>query len=167
MDIYLLRSTGEGKTELSSFDDALHAINIADYNLIALSSVIPSRSKIIHTDRYIRQGNVGDRLYVVLSRKSSSLKGTTIGAALGWYQFDDGSGIFVEHESTSNTIASLKQNLGKQVYDSVTDLCKRRRKLFEEKKLGMEMAIAKVKNDPTTVLVMATYFTHGWSEYER
>ena len=41
----LLSSTGIGRTKLTSFDNALLNSNIANYNLVKVSSILPARAK--------------------------------------------------------------------------------------------------------------------------
>jgi arginine decarboxylase len=85
MKIYLVAGIGEGKTEISAFDKALHDIGIANHNLIPLSSVIPPDTTIIRPDRLnLNNEGFGDRLYCVMSRHITTVIGESACAGIGW-----------------------------------------------------------------------------------
>jgi len=102
LTIAVRSAIGHGPTKLAAFDDALQSTNIANFNLILLSSVIPAGARIVTdsgptTSR--PSGAWGDRLYVVMAEKRSTLPGECVAAGIGWVQEPDtGRGLFVEHE---------------------------------------------------------------------
>ena len=104
MNIPLVTGVGVGSTLLSAFDDALLACGVLNYNLIPLSSVIPPASTVVPVPRYTSPADEhGHRLYVVKAEMRSDQAGTQIGAGIGWYQWGDGRGVFVEHETIGAT----------------------------------------------------------------
>ena len=97
MEIHIVWGKGEGRTEVSAFDKALAMAGIHNYNLIYLSSIIPSDSVIIESGKIggIAGAEVGNMLYVVISKNASTKKGSWISTGLGWVQAEEG-GIFIE-----------------------------------------------------------------------
>ena len=94
MKIEVVWGKSEGKTLASAFDRALMQAGIHNYNLIPLSSVIPSGAMVQEVGSYHSSGGVGDILYVVLSSFSSSKPSGQISAGLGWIQVDEGGLVF-------------------------------------------------------------------------
>lgn len=162
MIIYVTSGIGEGKTPLSAFDAALKDAGVHNFNLIILSSVIPPKSVIKLRKFKAKLEDWGSKLYVVKAEIRSRQSGMYIGAALGWYQMKDGKGVFVEHEEIGQTIEAVESNLKKEVQNSLHDLCRIRQLSIVEKKLKMKMCIAKVTDQPTSVLVIAVYKSEGW-----
>ena len=90
---------GEASTPLAAFDRALLDAGIGNYNLIALSSVIPAGARIVRVPGVEADATSwGDRLYVVLAEYRQVLTGGLACAGLGWLQEPTtGQGLFVEH----------------------------------------------------------------------
>ena len=162
MIIYVTSGIGEGKTPLSAFDAALKDAGVHNFNLIILSSVIPPKSVIKLRKFKAKSEDWGNKLYIVKAEIRSRQSGMYIGSALGWYQMKDGKGVFVEHEEIGQTIEAVESNLKKEVQNSLHDLCRIRQLSIVEKKLKMKMCIAKVTDQPTSVLVIAVYKSEGW-----
>ncbi len=95
--IRIVWGTGAAGTVKASFDDALHAANVHQYNLRELSSVIPAGVSFELCDTAPDLGATGNALDVVLARKTSR-PGTRAAAGLAWARTDDGAGIFYEAE---------------------------------------------------------------------
>ena len=97
LSIEITSGTGEGPTPLAAFDAALLAAGVANYNLICLSSVIPTAS-VVHRGRYVTPAHeYGHRLYVVMARQEATMAGSAAWAGLGWTQEQaTGRGLFVE-----------------------------------------------------------------------
>jgi len=163
MKIYLTTGTGFGKTTLSAFDVALKDAGVNNFNLIVLSSVIPIGSEIVYEKLPVRDEDWGYKLYVVKADMRSRDSGRFIGAALGWYQWGDGRGIFVEHEEIAETAESVRLNLEQELRDSVKDLCEDRGIEFDENKMGSKINIAQVKEQPACVLVVAAFKSEDWN----
>lgn len=162
MNIILTTGKGTGKTLLSAFDEALKDAGVFNYNLITLSSVIPPGVKIVKRKYQTPPEEYGHKLYIVKSDIRSQNIDYYIGAALGWYQLDNGQGVFVEHESEAKFLDVVKETLYKNVKDSLSDLCANRHYGFSEKKMGMVTSITKVTTQPTCALVIAAYEAEGW-----
>ena len=163
MNIYVTASVGKGHTPLSAFDNALLKAGVCNYNLITLSSVIPPHTEIQLVDKYhTPPEDWGHKLYVVKAEIRGESVGMYMGAALGWYQLEDGRGVFVEHETTDKTYDASESNLKALVAHSVHDLCKHRNIEFDEERMGMKMIIKQVESQPTCALVLAVYKSEGW-----
>lgn len=70
----------EGSTRLNAFDKAWLAAGIADINLMKISSIVPSNTRIIAVPR-ITPGAVIPTAYAAMS---SEVPGEVIAAAVGW-----------------------------------------------------------------------------------
>jgi arginine decarboxylase len=163
MKIKVVASIGHGQTTLSAFDNALKNAGIMNYNLLVLSSVIPPHSEVITNGAFASPADEwGHKLYVVKADMRSRESGKYIGSALGWYQLEDGRGVFVEHETDDKTYKAAESNLEASVTQSLKDLCKFRDIPFDEKKVNIRMSIAHVTTEPTCALVLAVYQSEGW-----
>ncbi|MBN2459146.1 pyruvoyl-dependent arginine decarboxylase [Candidatus Woesearchaeota archaeon] len=156
MKIIITLGIGDGPTELSAFDNALHQAGIANYNLIRLSSVIPAGSEII--DKKIDWNNkeYGHRLYLVYSECSASEPGKEAWAGLGWITEEKtGKGLLVEHHGPSE--AEVK----KQINDSL----KRMQEYRPDKygKISHKVVGIKCKGKPVCAIVAAVYKSEGWN----
>lgn len=164
MNIFITSGIGHGVTPLSAFDSALKDAGVHNYNLIILSSIIPPNS-IVHLNKYTAlQDEYGHRLYVVKAEMRSREVGKYIGAALGWYQLEDGRGIFVEYEGIDETEAGLEAMLRQQVKDSIIDLCNFRKFKIIESSIKMQLSMVQVKNSPACALVLAVYQSESWHD---
>lgn len=163
MNIYITTGVGYGKTPISAFDSALKEAGVMNFNLIVLSSVVPPGTKIIHKKMPVSSKEWGNKLYCVKAEMRSRQSGKYIGAALGWYQLENGQGVFVEHEETGETESSVELNLKQEVKNSIMDLCKNRKIVFNERKMHSKIKTAKVRELPASVIVVASYKSEGWS----
>jgi arginine decarboxylase len=163
MDILLTTGKGEGKTPIAAFDAALKDAGVYNYNLIYLSSVIPPKSRIKFEKPNENPKDWGNRLYVVKAEMRSRQSGKYIGAALGWTQWEDGRGIFVEHEETGETKEAVEANLKAEVEKSLSDMCKSRGIRIDKSKLHVKICTTKVTDLPASVIVIAVYKTEKWS----
>jgi len=163
MVIKVVKGTGEASTPLSAFDAALNDAGVCNYNLITLSSVIPPGTKVVKTDRYeTPDSHWGHKLYCVMAEERCNEAGKFIAAGVGWYQLDDGRGLFVEHHLIGDTRLAVESELLFRIKNSLMDLCRFRDIEFEKKRLKMEVSIDKVSNKPSSVLVIAVYEAQGW-----
>lgn len=162
MVIYVTSGIGEGKTPLSAFDAALKDAGVHNFNLIILSSVIPPKSVIKLRKFKAKSEDWGSKLYVVKAEIRSRQSGMYIGAALGWYQIEDGRGVFVEHEEIGETREAVESSLQQEVHNSLHDLCRIRQLPVVERKLKMKMCVTRVTDQPTSALVIAVYKSEGW-----
>ena len=162
MEIYITSGKGYGRTLLSAFDDALKDVGLNNFNLLYISSIIPKGSVVKLGKYQPKRSNYGDRLYVVKAEIRSRESGKFIGAALGWYQFVDGRGVFVEHTQIGETEEAVHLNLDLEVRKSLGDLCRNRNFPHCEEKMRTKMVLAKVEDSPTCVLVAAVYKVEKW-----
>ena len=75
--------TGTGPTEMASYDAALADANLHNYNLVAVSSVIPADTEVEEVDTAPDLGPAGERLTVVQARATCVGPGR-VSAGLGW-----------------------------------------------------------------------------------
>jgi arginine decarboxylase len=163
MELSVMTSVGEGTTLLSAFDAALQNAGVCNYNLIPLSSVIPPRAKVVKRPQYkTPPSEFGHKLYVVKAEIRSNELGKYIAAGIGWYQLEDRRGFFVEHEVMGETNVAVKSEIYQRIKNSLKDLCKHRKIKFNEKNVQSAVSIAKIKNKPTSALVLVVYKSEGW-----
>jgi arginine decarboxylase len=161
--IAVISSVGTGKTLLSAFDAALNNAGVSNYNLLVLSSVIPPNSVIKKIKKYTTPPDeFGHKLYVVRAEMRSNEAKKWLAAGVGWYQLEDGRGLFVEHELVAETRMAAKTDLELLITNSLHDLCHFRDIPFHSDKIHMQTSIAQVKDKPMCVLVIAVYQSEGW-----
>lgn len=164
MQIPLVAGVGYGSTLLSAFDDALRACGVLNYNLIPLSSVIPPGATVVPLERYTpSRDEHGHRLYVAKADMRSDQAGQHVGAGIGWYQWGDGRGVFVEHEAIDSTRAAVANEMDYRICQSLFDLCVARNVPFEMERLRSKRVYAEVGDRPTCGLVLAVFQSEGWS----
>jgi arginine decarboxylase len=155
MKISLNTGVGHGPTKLAAFDSALRQAGVANYNLLALSSILPAGSEIVESNDHIK-GQWGDRLYVVMAEERIDTPNAEAWAGIGWVQ-DPASkkGLFVEHHGASK--ASVK----KDIEDSLASLIAGR----PDEKFGpvhMRLQGVMCEREPVCALVIAAYQAEGW-----
>ncbi|MFI9509543.1 pyruvoyl-dependent arginine decarboxylase [Nocardia sp. NPDC052566] len=149
-------ATGAGPTAMSAFDAALRDLGVGDANLIRLSSVIPPRAVLEHTNRVRKPIAWGDRLYCVYAAQHASEPGETAAAGIGWVLRDDdsGAGLFVEHEAdTADEVEYL-------VRASLADMTGNRPEGFGPVRLSITEA--RSHGEPVCALVLAAYHSVPW-----
>jgi arginine decarboxylase len=87
--------TGTGPTELAAYDAALAAIDLHDYNLRHVSSIIPQAASVEVVDRLPDLGPAGGGITVV-EAKAVAAGPAQVAAALGWTRSPEGAGVFYE-----------------------------------------------------------------------
>lgn len=163
MEIKVVCGVGSGRTILSAFDSALKDAGVYNYNLITLSSIVPPGSKVVKIRRYKTPLNeYGHKLYVVKAEYRSEEVGKFIAAGIGWYQLEDGRGIFVEHEIKGETQIAVESEINLRIKNSLKDLAAFRRVKFKESKIKSVISLTQIKNHPTCVLALAVYQSQGW-----
>jgi arginine decarboxylase len=165
MQIAVVASVGHGSTLLSSFDDALRRCGVYNYNLIPLSSVIPPSTQIVEDAFSAPDDEFGHRLYVVKAESRSDEVGRVVAAGIGWYQWSDGRGVFVEHELVTSSCEEAKRGVTSLIHSSLRDLCFARNVPFDERRVGYRLSASEVVAGPTTALVLAVYRAEGWSTF--
>jgi arginine decarboxylase len=99
--IRIVWGTATAPTPTASYDAALAAANVHNYNLVSVSSVIPADGEIEEVGEAPDLGPAGERLTVVEGRKTVP-PGADVPAvaSLGWDREPDGPGIFYETSGT-------------------------------------------------------------------
>lgn len=162
MTINITTGQGYGKTTLSAFDAALKDAGVYNYNLIVLSSIIPTGSVVKTRVFQADPKEYGNRLYVVKADMRSRESGKYIGTALGWFQLPDGRGVFVEHEEIGETKEAVESNLTQEVKKSLSDLCRARNFRATEQDMNMKMSVMKVTDYAACSLVLAVFKSESW-----
>jgi arginine decarboxylase len=84
-----------GPTPTASYDAALSAANVHNFNLVTVSSVIPADAHLEAVGTAPDLGAVGDALTVVQGRATRD-PGDGGAAGIGWVRSESGRGIFYE-----------------------------------------------------------------------
>lgn len=107
MQVEVVWGAASGRTELGATDGALAAAGIEDYNLVELSSIVPSGATVVETETHERGHPRGTAVGVVLARAVGS-DGETPSAGLGWHLASEG-GVF--YEATAESSLDCRQIL--------------------------------------------------------
>lgn len=157
MKINVASDSGEGLTELAAFDSALSNLGLRDQNLIHLSSVIPSGSKVSLEKVDFNGKYQGDRVYCVYSEKRTNIKGVSVAAGLGWVvsKSEPHWGLFVEHtghteeEVTNRIKLSLSSMVEYRNDEAWGDI-------------NQEIAISTCVDKPVCAIAIAVYKRETW-----
>ena len=98
--IRVVWGTATGPTALASYDAALAEAGVHNYNLLALSSVIPAGPAIERVGTAPDLGPPGEALEVVQSAATAG-PGERAAAGIGWARSEGGPGIFYEVEGAA------------------------------------------------------------------
>ncbi len=157
MRIKITSAVGGGPTVLGAFDAALRNCGLENYNLIALSSVIPARAELERMPFVSSSSEYGHRLYVVMARHDTTTVGEEVWAGLGWTQErETGHGLFVElHGSSLREVGSA--------IDATLDSMKQARP-YDYGKNESEIVGISCESDPVCALAIAVYSSEGWDD---
>jgi len=92
--IRVVWGTASAPTEMSSYDAALAEAGVENYNLVSVSSVIPSDAHVERVGTAPDLGPVGERLTVVEGR--TTVEEGSAAAGLAWATTAEGTGLFYE-----------------------------------------------------------------------
>ncbi len=81
--IFLTKGVGRHKEHLSSFELALRSANIAEYNLVHVSSIFPPGCKVISKTQGVSHLLPGQIVHCVMSRNSTNEPNRLISASVG------------------------------------------------------------------------------------
>jgi arginine decarboxylase len=159
LQIRLRSGIGTAPTGLAAFDAALRDAEIANFNLIRLSSVIPADAEVRDSDgdddHVLRNvGAWGDRLYVVMADMVTADPGAEAWAGIGWVQAADRCGLFVEHCGTSAEVVRA------DIVASLASMVDGRQESFSRP--TMKIRGATCRDQPVCALVAAVYRSDGW-----
>jgi arginine decarboxylase len=163
--IAVMSAIGHGATTLSAFDDALCSCGLGNYNHLLLSSVIPPRSTVVLAARHdAPDAEFGHRLFAVEADVRSAERGASIAAGLGWLQWGDGRGVFVEghRQAPGSSCAALEAVLADELRASLRDLAVRRGVPFAPDRTQLRIVSTRVDAKPACALVVAAYQADGW-----
>jgi hypothetical protein len=88
--------------------------------------------------------------------------GKQIGAGIGWYQWGDGRGVFVEPETIGSTRGEVASKLDYRIGHSLRDLCAARNVPFDMQLVRSQRVLAEVKDRQTCALALAVFQAEGW-----
>lgn len=147
--IRVVWGTGRATTAKGSFDRALAAAGIHQYNLRELSSVIPADAPLEVVGTAPNLGPTGNAVDAVIARQTSP-PGTRASAGLAWARDDDGAGIFYEvGDHDPESVAELLRS-------GVETGCEIRG--IADAEVSTKVATADARPDRyTTAVVVATY----------
>ncbi|HKS99009.1 MAG TPA: pyruvoyl-dependent arginine decarboxylase [Rugosimonospora sp.] len=155
-EIPVVCASGTGGTELAAFHAALVEADLAYYNLVRLSSVIPPGTQVDRTGKApVPHGGWGDRMYCVYAEQRATVPGEQAWAGIGWVQRLDGQGgLFVEHEGSSEELVT------RSIETSLRDLVAGR----EDEFTGPDWVVNGVicADLPVCALVIAPYESASW-----
>lgn len=155
--IRVSRGTGSGPTRLAAFDAALVAAGLQDFNLIPLSSIIPTGATLSVVDPADQlRARHGDLLLCVYAAAYATTPGTEAWAGIAWAQRDDGSssGLFVEHS------APTEEGVHGQLSATLGAMMENRPERYTE--TGRLVRGATCTDQPVAALVVAAYQALGW-----
>ncbi len=156
MNIQISKGIGEGSTELAAFDQALVKAGIANFNLIYLSSVLPTGSDVtVASKPSLPDGKWGDRLYIVIAQKRTTQRNQEVWTGIGWMQdAKTKQGLLVEHEGHNET------EVRADIENSLHGLAKNRRQEFGP--IHMEVVGTRCESKPVCALVVAVFESGPW-----
>ena len=100
---------------------------------------------------------------MVKAEQRSARTGDVLAAGIGWYQFYDGRGLFVEHELVATSKCEAQAGLRQLIDTSLRELCMRRGIPFDGSSIGRSCALAEVTDVPACALALAIYRAEPWS----
>ena len=80
---FVTKGIGISKEKLTSFEMALRDADIAQYNLVRVSSIMPPHTKIITKKQGLKKLSAGQIVYVVLSESSTNEPERRVAASIG------------------------------------------------------------------------------------
>jgi arginine decarboxylase len=158
--IPVITGIGHGQTELSAYDDALWKTGIGNFNVIALSSVIPPGWLPTPQAEPDVRRVWGNRLYVVQAAATASgQQDAGVAAGIGWAIFAHGGGVFVEHHGVAGDAPAALQAVERDIELSIADLCQRRGEVPASQGKATISASAE---RPCCALVVAVFQEEDW-----
>ncbi|MWG33697.1 pyruvoyl-dependent arginine decarboxylase [Halomarina oriensis] len=145
--IRVVWGTASAPTEMSSYDAALAEAGIENYNLVSVSSVIPSGAHVERVGTAPDLGPVGERLTVVEGRVT--VEEGPAAAGLAWATTEEGTGLFYEASGREAETVREEVHDGLRVGMSLRD--------WEFVDEGREVVEADTGDGYTTALVLAVY----------
>jgi arginine decarboxylase len=155
VQITITTGTGHGPTPLAAFDAALRDAGIANYNLIYLSSVIPTGCVLERAKYRTPIQEYGHRLYIVMARQDAQVAGETAWAGLGWTQEEaTGRGLFVELHGASRP--QLEQDIQATLRSMIAS------RSLDYGPIETELSGIECRGEPVCALAIAVCKSEGW-----
>ncbi|MFC5972240.1 pyruvoyl-dependent arginine decarboxylase [Halomarina salina] len=145
--IRVVWGTASAPTAMSSYDAALADAGIENYNLVSVSSVIPSDAHVERVGTAPDLGPVGERLTVVEGR--STVEDGPAAAGLAWATTEDGTGLFYESSGRAGESVREEVRAGLRAGMDLRDWA------FVDE--GCEVVTADSGDGFTTAVVLAVY----------
>lgn len=82
-EIFLTRGVGRHKEKLASFELALRDAQIAEYNLVRVSSILPAGCKVIPRREGVKKLHAGQVLYTVVAESATDEPNRLIASSIG------------------------------------------------------------------------------------
>jgi arginine decarboxylase len=103
--MFFTKGRGIHKDYLTSFELALRDAEIADLNLVSVSSILPPRCKIVSRQEGIKHLQPGQIVFTIMARAATNEPNRLIAASIGLARAADESqyGYLSEHHSTGET----------------------------------------------------------------
>jgi arginine decarboxylase len=155
--ITVTSSVGTGPTPIAAFDDALQEAGVGNFNLVQLTSVIPTGACIddLGERPATVEGDWGDRLYVVLAEGRADRSGDQAWAGIGWVQqADTRKGLFAEHSGSSES------SVQSSISHTLTAMTDRRPDDFGS--IGRRIRGTVCEGAPVCALVVAVFEPQAW-----
>jgi arginine decarboxylase len=157
--IFFTRGMGRGETQLQSFENALRDADIAAYNLVSVSSILPPYAEIVDKSEGVKLLSYGQILFTVLARNSSNELNRMISSAIGVAVPSDRSkwGYLSEHHTfgqTENGSGHFAEKLAAEMLASTMGM--EDHLIWEEKKneYVLDDKILTTKNIAATTVVL-------------
>lgn len=106
--MFFTRGKGIHKDQLTSFEIALRDANIADLNIVSVSSIKPAGCNIISVEQGRRRLQPGQVTFTIMARSSTNEPNRLVAASIGLAMPLEGTrqyGYLSEHHSTGETAA--------------------------------------------------------------
>ena len=104
-EVFLTQGVGQHKEKLASFEEALRNADIANFNLVQVSSIFPPHCRLISKKKGLAKLSSGQIVYVVMSRNQSNenrrLLASSVGLAIP--KDPENYGYLSEHHSFGET----------------------------------------------------------------
>ncbi len=81
--LFLTRGVGKHREKLASFEMALRACSIAQFNLVKVSSIFPPQCKVVKKETGLRELSAGQIVHVVLAEASTCEPRRLLAASIG------------------------------------------------------------------------------------
>jgi len=104
-EVFLTKGVGRHRERLAAFELALRAADIAQFNLVTVSSIFPPRCRIVSKKDGLKKLSPGEIVHVVMSRTESNEPHRHLAASVGMAIPKDRSsyGYLSEHHSFGQT----------------------------------------------------------------